>query len=540
MIVSNQLLPEDEPDHMHRMPRQPGARRRGSKRRSFALEALLLVVALVAVGCDQSAAAHPAGRAGQAGGATTKGGASAQSENGAWLTFGANPAHESINSAENVITAATVSRLHRSWNVQLPDLADERPILVRNLTMPDGKQHDVLYVTTDKGTLMALDAATGARFWAVTPKSDNPKYTKASPAADPAHNLIYSAGLDGKVHRFRATTGQEVVGNGWPVQVTRMPLSEKISSALNLYDGYLYVTTASFSGDAPPYQGHMVAINVKNGETHVFNSLCNDHTHLLALNECPYNGGGIWAKPAVVPDPITGNILFTTSDGYFTANKGGSNWGDSVIEMTPDGSKIVDSYTPENYATEAFQNRDLGSTAPVLLPAIPQSKTPYLAVQAGKEGLLRVINRQNLSGQGGPAHVGGELQTVELPDLCPTLAQPVAWQDPVGGGIWLFVATLCHMDAYQVVTSPQGVTRLKSAWYLGVEATSPIMAGGVLFAATSHALLALDPHTGHQLWSSAATSAGGSIAGIHWEAPIVVGGRLYCPDEADELTSYSL
>ena len=114
--------------------------------------------------------------------------------------------------------------------------------------------------------------------------------------------------------------------------------------------------------------------------------------------------------------------------------------------MTPDGSTILDSYTPENYATEAFQNRDLGSTAPVMLPTIPQSKTPYLAVQAGKEGLLRVINRQNLSGQGGPGHVGGELQTVELPDLCPTLAQPVAWQD-ASGSIWLIVATLCHMDA---------------------------------------------------------------------------------------------
>jgi hypothetical protein len=240
-----------------------------------------------------------------------------------------------------------------------------------------------------------------------------------------------------------------------------------------------------------------------------------------------------------VQDPVTGHIFFTTSDGFYTADKGGSNWGDSVIEMTPDGSTILDSYTPENYASEAFQNRDLGSTAPVMLPKIPQSKTPYLAVQAGKEGLLRVINRQNLSGQGGPGHVGGELQTIELPDLCPTLAQPVAWQD-ASGGIYLIVATLCHMDAYKVVTSAQGVTRLQKAWYLGVEVTSPIIAGGVLFAASGHAILGLDPDTGKQLWSSAQASAGGTIAGIHWETPIVVGGSLYCPDESGQLTAYSL
>ncbi len=504
---------------------------------ALALRALVLAGALVMAACDQPAAQdpmHPTPRPK----ATASG--LQQEEGGAWLTFGDDPSHASINTSENAITAATVSHLRRAWNVQLPDLADERPILVRDLTMPDGKKHDVLYVTTDKATLIALDADNGKTFWAVTPKSSpQAKYTKSTPAADPANNMIYSYGLDGKVHRFNLTTGNELEGNGWPVLVTRMPFSEKVSSPLNLINGYLYVTTASFSGDAPPYQGHMVAINVKTGAMHIFNALCNDHTHVMALNECKDNGSGIWARPAVVQDPVTGYIFFTTSDGYYTANNGGDNWGDSVIEMTPNGSTILDSYTPENYATEAFQNRDLGSTAPVMLPALPQSKTPYLAVQAGKEGLLRLINRQNLSGQGGPGHVGGELQTVELPDLCPTLAQPLAWQDP-SGGVWLFVATLCHMDAFKVVTSAEGVTSLQKAWYLGVQATSPIMAGGLLFVATSHALLALDPHSGKQLWSSAQTSAGGSIAGIHWETPIVVGGSLFCPDESGEMTAYSL
>jgi outer membrane protein assembly factor BamB len=519
-----------------RLPARRSTVKRASVGSGVALRTLLLALALVAAGCEQAAAQHAPDRGAQGIGS---GGAQAE-EGGAWLTFGDDPSHESVNTDEKALTAANVSKLHVYWNVQLPDLADERPILVRNLTMPDGKKHDVLYVTTDKGTLMALNAANGKTFWAVTPRSNNPKYTKASPAADPANNLIYSYGLDGRVHRFQLTTGKEVLGNNWPVLITKMPLSEKVSSALNLINGYLYVTTASFSGDAPPYQGHMVAINVKTGESHVFNSLCNTQpAHILALNECPYNGGGIWARPAVVEDPVTGHIFFTTSDGYFTANKGGTNWGDSIIEMTPDGSTILDSYTPENYAQEAFQNRDLGSTAPVMLPEIPKSKTPYLAVQAGKEGLLRVVNRQNLSGQGGPGHVGGEIQTVMLPDLCPTLAQPVAWQDP-SGGIWLFVATLCHMDAFKVVTSPQGITRLQKAWYLGVESTSPVMAGGMLFAATSHALLALNPFTGQQLWSSAQPSAGGSIAGIHWETPIVVGGVVYCPDETGQITAYSI
>ncbi len=514
-------------------------RRRSSGRSFFSPRLFLMLLAISITGCSPPvlSGVRPAAPTPNVIGPANK---VAQAETAGWFSFASDPGSASTHPSKQTISTATVSHLRRAWTVQLPELADERPILVRNLAMPDGKTRDVLYLTTDHGTLVALDAATGTRLWATRPKTSNPMYTKATPVADPAHNLVYSYGLDGKVHRFRATTGKEVPGDGWPVTVTLMPRSEKVSSSLNLVNGYLYVTTASFSGDAPPYQGHMVAINVRNGETHVFNSLCNDRTHLLAFKECPYNGGGIWARPGVVADPVTGHIFFTTSDGFFDINHGGHDWGDSVIEMTPDGSRVLDSYTPENYATESFQNRDLGSTAPTMLPRIPNSRTPYLAVQAGKEGLLRLLNRQNLSGKGGPSHVGGELQTLALPDLCPTLAQPLAWQDPTNDSTWIFVDTLCHMDAFRVITSPQGVTSLRPAWKVEVEATSPIVTGGVLFAAVSHNLLALDPRTGHQLWSSALRTTGGTIDRIHWESPIIVDNRLYCTDEAGELTMYQL
>lgn len=497
----------------------------------------LLYVALLVAGCHTAAPQLTSASQSRPDGQQS---ATNQKNEVDWQTFGDNRVPDVAFVGAHTLSKATVANLHLVWKVALPDLADERPILLKNLAWPDGTVRDVIYLTTDHGTLLALDAATGNKLWDVTPRSTNPKYTKASPAADPVQGLIYSYGLDGYVHRFRATTGHEVLGNGWPVQVTRMPVSEKISSALNLVNGYLYVTTASFSGDAPPYQGHMVAINVKTGAAHVFNSLCNDHTQLLALGECTANGGGIWARPGVVVDPVTGHIFFAVSDGLFTIPRGGHDWGDSIIEMTPDGSRVLDSYTPSNYATEAFQNRDLGSVAPVFLPVIPQSRTPYLAVQAGKEGLLRLINRQNLSGQSGPGHVGGELQTVNLQDLCPTLAQPIAWQDKTNGSTWLFVATLCHFDAFRIQTSPTGITSLQPAWKLGVEATSPLMAGGMILVAVSHKLLALDPHSGNTLWSSALPSANGSIAGVHWESPIVVGDRLFCSDESNSLAMYQL
>ena len=474
---------------------------------------------------------------------------------GSWLTFGDDPeASQGLtqNFIQNFIhggdppqaaalSVATVGKLHKGWSATLPDLADVRPILVRNVSWPDGTARDVLYLTTDNGTVLALDGATGAKLWVVPPKNiNNPKVTKSSPAADLFNGLIYSYGLDGKVHRYRLATGQEVVGNGWPELVTRMPMSEKISSSLNLVNGYLYVTTASFGGDAPPYQGHMVAINVNTGAAHVFNSMCSNQTHLLAPGECHDNGGGIWARPGVVVDPVTGHIFFTTANDKFTANKGGTDWGQTVIEMTADGSKVVDSYTPENYKAVAGQDLDLGSVAPVLLPTIPQSRTPELTVQGGKEGLLRLLNRQNLSGQGGPAHVGGALQTVRVPSGCPIEAQPIVWTDPSTGALWLFVPNFCGLDGYKVQTSSAGVTSLQLAWSAAPQTSSPVISGGVLFAATSKALLAFDPNSGHELWSSALASARGDISYIHWESPIVVEGRVYCPDENSRLTMYQL
>jgi outer membrane protein assembly factor BamB len=462
---------------------------------------------------------------------------------GAWLTFGFNTARSEVNPGETIITPATAGQLHRLWTHQLPQVADSTPVLLPGLTLPDGTTRDILYLTTKTGGLVALDAATGAQLWTQTTitNPDPNKMTTSSPVADPFEDVIYSYGLDGKLHRYRATTGQEMRGAGWPVKITTMPASEKESSALNAANGFIYVTTAGYAGDAPPYQGHVVVINPAQGTSRVFNSLCARRAHLLAPGECAENGAGIWGRAGAVVDPTTGNIFVTTGNGPYTANRGGDDWGDSVLELTADGARLVDAYTPTDPDGLYTQDLDLGSASPALLPAILSSKTSYLAVQAGKEGLLRLLNRRNLSGQGGPGHLGGELQTLDAPDHCPVLTQPAVWTDPAGGAIWVFVSNSCAIGGYQVITSSQGVTRLHLMWSVGIGATSPLVAGGVLFAATANnGLVALDPSNGRRLWSSADPAAGGNIGAIHWESPIVAGGRLYCADENGQITAYGL
>jgi outer membrane protein assembly factor BamB len=454
-----------------------------------------------------------------------------------WPVFDFDAAHSGVNPDETAITPASVGSLHRLWTSKLPQVADSTPILLHNLALPDGTHRDVLYLTTSAGTLVALDAATGARLWAAT--TSGPHITNSSPAADPSGAFVYSYGLDGQLHKYRATTGEEITGHGWPIPITHMTDTEKESSALNVANGYIYVTTSGYLGDAPPYQGHIVAINLINGAVHVFNSLCSNITHVLARGECPDDRSGIWARAGVVVDPVTGNLFVTTGNGPYTANQGGTDWGDSVLELSGDGTRLLDSYTPTNFAELEQTDTDLGSTAPALLPAIPDSRMPYLAVQGGKDGLLRLLNRQNLSGQGGPGHVGGALQTIAAPGSCGVFTQPAIWTDPGEHGIWLFVTSTCAIGGYQIVVS-RGQATVRQVWSVQQEATSPVIAGNVLFAATTGQIFALDPRTGHQLWSSTRPSAGGSIGGIHWESPIVVNGHLYCSDQDGYITAYGL
>lgn len=462
-----------------------------------------------------------------------------------WSRFGYDAASSRANPVEQQLDAANVHALHRLWQTTLADVVDSSPAYLHALTFPDGTTRDVLYLTTRSGSLIALDANTGDPLWTRQNPTTAPNMvTTSSPLADPLSRSVYSYGLDGKVHQYDAVTGVERFAHGWPQKVTNMPHTEKASSALNAAHGFLYITMASCCGDAPPYQGHVVAIDLARGTQHVFNAMCSDYTHLLAPGECPADGAGIWAKPGVVVDSDTGNVFASTGNGPYTGDRGGHDWGESVLELTPDATRLVDSYTPVNPNLLGLQDLDVGSTAPALLPAIRTSNTPYLAVQADKEGVLRLLNRRDLSGQGGPGHVGGELQIIDAPDHCPVLTQPAVWTDPTNGAIWLFVANYCAIGAYQAITSTSGTTRLRAVWSIPNGASSPVVAGGVLFAASTdphnQAVIALDPRSGRQLWSSTAPTARGSIGPIHWESPIVIGGRLYCTDEQGQITAYGL
>ncbi len=454
---------------------------------------------------------------------------------GDWLRFGFDAARSGVNPNESRISPANVGSLHRLWQVRLPGVADSSPILLHALPMSNGATRDLLYLTTLDGRLLAVDAANGHIVWQQHPSG--PKITNSSPVADPARQFVFAYGLDGALHKYAAATGAEVTGNGWPVTITRMRETEKESAAINLEGSRVYVVTSGYIGDAPPYQGHIVTVDATTGDAHVFNCLCSPIPRLLTASDCNAERSGIWSRGGAVIDPQTGNIYVTTGNGPYDESPQGQNWGDSVLELSPDGTRLLDSYTPADYAALEEGDTDLGSDAPALLPQIPGSKTPLLLVQGGKDAIIRLLNRQNLSGQGGPGHTGGEVQSFHAQG-CATFTQPVVESD--GGTVRVIIAGTCGMDAYIVRTDVAGNTSLAPAWHSADVTTTPVLAGGVLFAAGSGAVHAYDPRTGKVLWSSTNASAGGTIGDTHWESPIVANGVLYVPDHDGKLTAYGL
>jgi len=454
----------------------------------------------------------------------------------AWPAFDGGGQRSGINTSETTITSANVGTLTRKWQQALPAIADGAPVELPNVTTPAGVKN-LLFVTTKAGSLVAVDAATGTQVWRAD--TTGPNFTTSSPALDPNGQFVYGYGVDGKIHKYAVGTGAETTTGGWPVTITLMPNVEKGSSPLNVGNGYLYMVTSGYPGDGGHYEGHVVAINLASSKVTVFNSLCSNIPQLLNATACADVQSGIWARGGAVIDPVTGNVFVSTGNGNFNANTGGHNYGDTVVELTPDLAKVVDTYTPANFAQLQAADQDLASAAPVMLPKQANSATPYMFVQAGKDNTLRLINRQNMSGKGGPNNVGGELQATGLPQGSDVDTHPVAWTD-ANNTTWVFVANFAGFSAFKVVTDANGHSSLQFAYQNGNSGSSPFIANGVLYIQGSGVLRATNPTTGATLWASSQASAGGSIGGLHWQSPIVVNGQVYVPDNNGNITAYAL
>jgi len=459
-----------------------------------------------------------------------------------WPQFNLNAQKSGASAQETTIHAGNVTTLHMVYNVALPAVADGAPAFLAGVSTPGGIK-DLLFLTTKDGRILAQDAATGTNVWSHQPAT-GPNYTTSSPAIDPNRLYVYAYGLEGRVHKYQVGDGTEITTGGWPEVATLKPDVEKESPALAVATTvggatYLYVPNGGYPGDAGDYQGHITAIDLATGVQRVFNANCSDQTvHFVKLGtpDCAHVQTAIWARSGVVYDADNDKIFMATGNGDYDGNMGGHDWGDSVFALHPDGTGSgglpIDSYTPTEFQTLQNTDADLGSTAPAILQAPPGSNVAHLAVQSGKDSKLRLLNLDNLSGAGLPGHVGGELQKISVPQGGGVLTAPAAWVDPIDGSTWTFVGNGSGLSGLKLSVDGSGNPFLASQWTISGSGSSPIVANGILYWATSNRMRAIDPRTGGLLWSDT------SFGGVHWESPIVIAGVLYATDESGKLWAW--
>ena len=110
----------------------------------------------------------------------------------------------------------------------------------------------------------------------------------------------------------------------------------------------MLAATDGYIGDAPPYQGHVVTLDPGTGRiVGVWNSLCSDRHALIQPSTCDASDSAIWGRSAPVVDPATGDLLVATGNGPFD---GKTNWGDSVLVLSPDAKRLLKHWTPTNQA----------------------------------------------------------------------------------------------------------------------------------------------------------------------------------------------
>lgn len=339
------------------------------------------------------------------------------------------------NTHETTLTHANVNASQFGLLGAMPvdGHVDAQPLYLSGLAVTGGTKN-VLYVVTEHDSVYAFDAdsvngASVTTLWhssmlaagetssddrgcgQVTPEIG----ITSTPVIDRTRNAIYVVAVSktsgGKyVHRFHAldlTTGKELFGGPTTITATFPGTGANSSNGNVVFDpaqynerpGLLQIGGAIFTTwgshcDGGPYTSWLMAYSADTlKQTGVINMVPNG------------NEGGIWMAGAAPGADASGNIYFIIGNGDFgtsldsngfPANKNCGNCFAKISSTLP--LALKDYFTPQNTVQESNADTDFGSGGPLLLPDVVDSngQTRHLAVGAGKDSIIYVIDRDNM------------------------------------------------------------------------------------------------------------------------------------------------
>lgn len=273
--------------------------------------------------------------------------------------------------------------LGTGWTAKLDGAVYGQPIVV------DG----TAYAATENNTVYALDLTTGRPRWTrhlgtPVPLSHlpcgniDPLGTTGTPAYDPLTRAVFVATeTTGARHTLVALNpgdGRTRFTRNLDVRRDRDRMAEQQRGALAVAGGRVYVPFGGLDGDCGDYVGYIAASRT-------------DGSGAVASYAIPTSRmGGIWAPSGPAIDS-SGAVYAAAGNG---AGFGGRYDGsDSVVRLSPDLSRREAYFAPRSWGAENSEDKDLGSTGPLLLG--------HQVLIAGKAGDVYLLDAHDLGGIGG-------------------------------------------------------------------------------------------------------------------------------------------
>jgi hypothetical protein len=367
------------------------------------------------------------------------------------LTYHNDNFRTGANTNEVLLTPANVnvSTFGRLITYPTDGLIIAQPLYVAGLTIPGQGTHNTVFVATENNTVYAFDAdsnagTNGGLLWrtnlGASVSSFNDQFGNrgtgsyypdivpvvgitGTPVIDPASGTLYvnvHTAIGGSttnyyhsIHALNITNGTEqsyspvIVTNSVPGVgvdssngVTSFnPRQENQRPGLTLAGGMVYVAYGSYA-DTDPYHGWVLGFNATNLQQSASNVFCTTPNATVAAFGVNAAEGALWMGGDGLCVDASNNLYFATGNGSFSANTNGGDYGDTFVKLsTTNGLAVADYFTPYNQAALAANDTDLGSGGTILLPdSVGSAAHPHLMIGCGKDGILRLVDRDNLGG----------------------------------------------------------------------------------------------------------------------------------------------
>jgi hypothetical protein len=311
--------------------------------------------------------------------------------------------------------------------VTLDDTVYAQPLVVPDVAIAGGK-HDVVYVVTENNTVYAIDADSGEilltrNLGPAVPRdleycaNNGPRVgIESTPVIDLAHNAMYlisytTVPLLGwpiyLLHAIDLTTLKDQAGSPVVISATHKltdgsafsfnAADHRQRAALLFEDGNIYAAFSSWC-DRSPARGWLLGWRASDLQPLAANFLTNT-SPVSASNKL----SAIWMSGYGVA-AVAGHLYFTTGnspdptgtsrDDTYSAPH---NLSEGVVKVSAGLVHLLDFFTPSDVDGLNHHDVDLGSGGVLLLPDQPGS-VPRMAVAAGKDGRMFLLNRDDMGG----------------------------------------------------------------------------------------------------------------------------------------------